>query len=165
MAWRSCKSRSRPARSEKRCARRWTAAWRRPKADCRYVSFLLGQWWLWVLVFGSRRRIGRTFGLGNCGDAFDVEFSVVGIARYFIDLEGLHQKHTHSNVSFFVSGQPDFIVDVSLLENKTCALLQVGDHPAAKTEISHKISFQTRDVAGFLIDPDDAGEFVHYFLS
>src|SRR5258708_14985788 len=164
MAWRFCKSRSRPARSEKRCARRWTAAWRRPKVDCRYISFLLGQRWLWVWAFGSSRRIGGAFGLGDCGDALYVEFSIVGVARYFIDFERFHQKDTHSNVSFFISGQPDFIVNVSLLENKTGALLQVGDHPAAEAEISHKISFQTRNVAGFLIDPDDAGEFVHYFL-
>ena len=101
-------------------------------------------------------RIGGVFRFADGGDAIHVEFFVVGIARDSVDLESLHQQDANANVGFFVRREPDFVVDVALLEDEARSLLQIRNDAARKSEIPDKIGLEPRDVVRFLINPDHA---------
>ncbi len=67
-------------------------------------------------------------------------------------------------MGFFVSREPDFVVDVGLLENEARSLLKVGDHAAGEAEIADKVGFEARDVVRLFVDPNYAGQLVGKFF-
>ena len=117
-----------------------------------------------ALRFGDGGRVGGVFGFVDGGDTFDVEFFVVGVAGDGVDLESLHQQDADADVGFFVGGEPDFVVDIGLLENEAGSLLQIGEEAAGEAEVADEIGFEASDVVGLFVDPDDAGEFVDDFF-
>src|SRR5713226_7295318 len=127
MAWRSCKSRSRPARWRKKSAKFWIAPFRQIKASAPETV---------VRIYSGLGAGGFGGGFGGAAgvlwfahgcDAFHVKFLVIGVARDFVDLDGLHEQDTHADMRFFVGGQPDLVVDVRLLKYKAGSFLHVGD--------------------------------------
>ena len=108
--------------------------------------------------------IGGVFGLVDASYAFYVELFVVGVAGYGVDLESLHHEDADTDVGLFVSGEPDFVVNVGLLEGEAGSLLQIGDEAAGETEIADEVGFEARDVMCFFVDPDYAGQFVDDFF-
>ena len=130
---------------------RWVKSTQSGKSKTGAATLLLG-------------RIARVFRFADGADAFDVEFLVVGVARDRVDLESLHHQNAHADVRLFVSRQPDFVVDVSLLENEARSLLKIRDKAAGEPEIANEVRFQTRHVVRFFIDPDYPRKFVRDFL-
>src|SRR6202012_4428546 len=134
---------------------RWVKSTQSGKSKTGAATLLLGRigW-----------RIARVFRFADGADAFDVEFLGVGVAADPGDLESLHHQNAHADVRLFVSRQPDFVVDVSLLENEARSLLKIRDKAAGEPEIANEVSFQTSHVVRFFIDPDYPRKFVRDFL-
>src|SRR5262245_32333269 len=89
------------------------------------VATLLALWF--VGKRRTRRRVLGALRLTDGGESFDVEAMVVGVAGHFVHLESFQKQNAGANVSFFIRGKPDFVVEERLLENEAGALLQVGD--------------------------------------
>jgi hypothetical protein len=62
---------------------------------------------------------GGGFGLDDGGEGLDVEAFEVGVAGGGVDVEAFDWED--ADVGFFVSGEPDFIVEVGLLEDEAGA--------------------------------------------
>src|SRR5712691_9340733 len=118
MAWRSCKSRSRPARWRKKSAKFWIARFRQTKASAPETVVRIHSG-LGTVVSGSDSAAPLAFfGLPTDAMLSTLKFLVIGVARDFVDLDGLHEQDTHADMRFFVGGQPDLVVDVGLLKYK-----------------------------------------------
>ena len=98
------------------------------------------------------------------GEGLDVEAFVVGVADGFVDGEAFDQEDADADVDFGVGGQPDFVVEIGLLEDKAGAFLEIGEEAAGEAEITDEIGFETGHVVGLLVNPDDASEFLDDFF-
>ncbi len=67
-------------------------------------------------------------------------------------------------MDFFVSWQPDFVVDVGLFEDDASAFLEVGEKAASKFHIVDEEGVEADDVEGFFVNPDYAAEFLDDFF-
>ena len=67
-------------------------------------------------------------------------------------------------MGFGVGGEPDFVVEVGLLEDEAGTFLEIGEEAAGNVEVADEIGFEAGDFVGLLVDPDDAGEFMDDFF-
>jgi hypothetical protein len=79
-----------------------------------------------ILGLGDWGALGA-FGLVDCGKSFDIEAFVVGVADGFVDVKAFDQEDADANVDFRVGGQPDFAVEIGMLENERVLIGLEGD--------------------------------------
>ena len=61
-------------------------------------------------------------------------------------------------MTFHESGEPNFIIHKSLLENEARPLLKIGQESGAKAHVTHEMSLEAHHVFGFFVDPHHARE-------
>src|ERR1700675_1272861 len=61
---------------------------------------------------------GGGFGLVDGGEGLDVEAFVVGVVGGGVEVEAFHEEDADAYMGFHVGGEPDFAVEVGLLEDE-----------------------------------------------
>ncbi len=109
--------------------------------------------WLGLLGFADGR------------DGFHVEFFVVGVARYGVDLEAFYKQDADADVRLFVRRKPDLVVYEFLLHDEAGAFLEIRKKASGEFHVADEIGFEPGYVMGLFVDPDDAGKFLDNFFN
>ena len=112
----------------------------------------------------SGRIVLNAFWFVDGGESLDVEAFVVGVASGGVDVEAFHEEDADADVGFHVGGEPDFVVEIGLLEDEAGAFLEIGEESAGDAEVADKIGFEAGDFVSLLVNPDDTGKFVDNFF-
>src|ERR1700682_2663257 len=95
-------------------------------------------------------------GQGCVAEGFDIKFFIVGVSGDFIDIKTLDERDAHPDVRFLVAGQPNFIIDVGLLEDEAGAFVKRGQQAASHFKIVREIRFETHYIMCLLVDPNNS---------
>src|SRR5271155_3344778 len=94
------------------------------------------------------------FWLADYGGGGYMVLLVVGVAGDVGGTEAFHHQDAPAHLYFLECGQPDFVVDVLLLEYEAASFLNAGEHAARDFCVAGKIAFEANNGVSLFVHPD-----------